>query len=195
MTTTTEQTPNQRLGSTVDLDTEKAGLRAIFSELLIAGREIRPIFSLYKDPNRVMTINSRLYDNPEDERKALMELLYMFPAVHAHTGILGYPYHAQLSSGVVCPSLFLIAISPNGAFTEVLPYKLEDTNLEFLDEEVSAIDNIPEWMQRMLPVFATIKRSTFQARHLVAYLLFKGHEIELAHNWTFENLETKSDLP
>src|SRR5690242_7950910 len=80
------------LHSKVDLETEKTSILALFSDYIGAGKPITPFITFFREEERVVQVTQRALD-PEDNEdyfRALVEMMYIRPAIEADTSVLSY---------------------------------------------------------------------------------------------------------
>lgn len=178
----------------VDLEVEKNGIIANITELIEANRELRPMIVYYRGPDRVLSISSRRYEDEPDRNKAIMQMLYMLPALRADTSILAYCAPVHLIDVGAQDCIITIAIAWNGALAEVFPFRVtEDEGLIWdndaaIDPTQGAYDQA---IQHMLPTFVRTNNSMFKPSELIDFLSARGFEVELFGDWDYKNIDLK----
>lgn len=177
----------------VDLEVEKNGIIATFTELINASRELRPMIVYYRGSDRVLSVSSRPYTDEIDRNRAIMHMLFMLPALHADTSILSYAAPVHLINIGPRDCIITIAVSYSGAMAEVFPFEVTDNGIEW--NEDAAIDPsqgaYDQTIQHMLPTFVRTRSSMFTPTQLIDFLSARGFEVELFGDWDYRNINMK----
>lgn len=177
----------------VDLELEKAGIQAYFTEYLAVGRPAPPMTIYWKGQKRILSITCRDWEDERDKNKAIMEMLWMSPAIMSTTLVLAMIEPVALVGGIK-RCIVMVTATVRGALSVVMPYEIndEDNTISFDDSpdlDPSGGGAYSEHLGHMLPIFAKMRRSVFSGADMVKYLSNKGHEIEFAEE---ENMSTIS---
>lgn len=183
----------------VDLDIEKKGLLAFYTDLIKAGRQLPPRVTFYRKHKAIVSVTSRSFEdgNILDRNRSIMDMLYLVPAIMPELAIIAFTDPVVLTTGTQ-DAMIIIAVNHSGALAEVFPWYIDDDGELKYDEDAAiapAADGAySEQIAHMLPVFFTAKDSPFAPSDVLGYLSETGHEINLYDDWNFDNIDTKVDL-
>lgn len=177
----------------IDLELEKAGFLAYFSEFLITGRPAPPMLTFWRGQKRVLSISCRPWEDERDKHKAIMEMLWMSPAIQSTTMVLAMVDPVKLM-GRIARSVIIVTVTCHGALATVAPYDVNDEDSTIAFEEDPELDPngggaYSEIIRHMLPVFALQRKSLFSGPQIVQYLNTKGFETQFYGD---ENMQTIS---
>src|SRR5690606_9871464 len=118
--------------------------------------------------------------NIVDRNNAIMDMLYLVPAVLPDLAILSLVDPVLLTDGTQ-DCIIIIAVNTTGALAEVFPWRIKDDGeVEYIEEAAlspSATGAYSEVLAHMLPTFFTANNSPFYPSDLLAYLSEHGNEI------------------
>jgi hypothetical protein len=170
----------------IDIDLEKAGILAYYSEFLSSGRAAPPMLWFWRGKDRILGVTCRNWDDEEDKHRAIMEMLFMSPALMSTTMVLSMVEPVKLVNGIQ-RCVIMVVVTCHGALSIVSSYDLDDETNEISFDHEAELDPLgggaySEVTGHMLGVFARQRRAIFTPPQVVQYLSAKGFEIEFYEN-------------
>lgn len=178
----------------IDQDLEKAGILAYFSEYLVSGRPAPPMLIFWRGKTRILAVTCRPWEDERDRNKAIMEMLFMSPAIMSSTMVLALTDPIKLISGIK-RSVVMITVTAQGALATVVPYNIDDSDNTIMYDDDAELDPngggaYSDIIGHMLPVFARQRRALFSGPEMVQYLAHRHHEIQFYGDESMETIST-----
>lgn len=182
----------------VDIDTVRLSVLANLQGLIELGRQIYPSITAFRGDSPLVKVSSRPVFNFDQELTSITEMLFLFPALSAGTGVLSFVNEVQLVEGwrwCVC----ICVITRGGLQVTVYPWDVdEDSGAITFDHEAEIDPNGPgaygPRLKNLFPIFATSDHFHLPASEILSWLGARGHEVQLMGDVTFANLNASLGL-
>jgi hypothetical protein len=176
----------------MDIEVERKGILARFSELIAAGREVHPTLVFYKLNERVLAVTLPPAGDEVGFLKNLQHALFLFPALQATSAMVGLHSEVLLTNNTMNPAVVTVALSKTGADSEAHPYELTDEGVSFLEDAKLSPDSkmYSDLVDHMFPIFATANRFPFRTSEVLEFLADGQHDIEFFGDHKYSNIDT-----
>lgn len=181
----------------IDLEIEKASILAFYNDLILADREIPPKLTLYRDAKPMVSITCRSTADEQDQFRAIVDMLYLYPSANATTAVLSFAGSVKLVDRIQ-DSIIITAFHQSGALTEVYPYDVpEDRSAVNYDREAQIDSSVPVFSKvigHALQVFSHVVRSPLYPIDIITYLNSIGYDIAFMGDFNENNITALANM-
>jgi hypothetical protein len=186
------------IATNVDIDTVRLSVLAQLQGIIELNRRVYPSLTVFRGDSPLVRVSSRPVFDFDQELTSITEMLFLFPALSAGTGVLSFINEVQLVDGwreCVC----ICVITRGGLQVTVYPWDVDPDNgaINF-DHEAEIDPNGPgaygPRLKNLFPIFATSDHFHLPASEILSWLGARGHEVQLLGDVTFANLNASLGL-